>query len=134
MSGGIHMHIGKTIPALALAIIATPSVSFAQNSLVDQQERCDRLREEVDDARQELNRQRAISDGQRQVDEAATAYMAAKGRSQAMIDQAQRLRSMGRSWNGSESNASRSYETAMERYSLQGCSTGGRSTYSYEPK
>lgn len=115
-----------------IGTLLLPGPLNAQSSLSDQQRRCDELRSEVDDARRELDSQSSRADTAGETDEMIISAMRAKGRSEAMIEQYKRTSKMQRSWSGTESNARRRHLAAVERYQLQGCSTGGHSTYNYD--
>lgn len=106
-------------------------VSFGQSSLSVQQERCDSLRRDVERSRRQLDAQSRTSDAARNTDETVISAMRVKGRTEQEIEQYRRMSRMQRGWGGTEENARREHDAAIERYSMQGCSTGGVSTYNY---
>ena len=117
------------LASLAAAVFLQPA--YGQTSLNEQQYECDRLRQELASARRILNaREHSYESYQKQID-ATAAGAAARGHSAAKIDRYRIIMGAVRDSNGSVSDAQRSYDSAREAYEMQGCSTGGTSTYNY---
>lgn len=92
---------------------------LAQSGLSEQQDRCDMLREMVDDARATLDSRQRIDD-----------LWDNSGINQDALASG---RQVARILGSSTGDAERSYRRAMEQYQLQGCSMGGSSSYQYYP-
>jgi hypothetical protein len=117
--------------AITCLTLATAPLT-AQSSLADQQRRCDDLRQRVEQTRRAYNEQRIRAEGERDRQDMVESAMRARGRTEAQI---QANRTINRSislWGGSVRSAQMAYESARENYDLQGCSSGGQSTYNYD--
>lgn len=118
-----------SISALA-AFGAVPA--FAQGSLAEQQEECQRLRGEVASARRQLDSRERNSESYARTMDSTAAGARARGRPETKIEQYRAVMGAVRDAGGSVNDARRGYEGAREAYELQGCSTGGQSRYNYD--
>jgi hypothetical protein len=117
----------KHLLVLTLCVVASPG--SAQSSLATQQERCDRLRDEVEDARRELDRAESARAAQDRSAQNIERMARAGGKSEAQISVARTLSS---SFDINVDYPRRKYQGSMERYNMQGCATGGQAVYNYD--